>query len=59
MAAEQGVPPSPGVGILSMRARLREFGGDLAFVSSPGGTTLVAKLPIPAGDGPAPDRSPA
>jgi signal transduction histidine kinase len=53
MAVGQGVRPSPGVGILSMRARLREFGGDLAFISGPGGTTLVAKLPIPA-----PDRSP-
>jgi signal transduction histidine kinase len=41
-----GVAPNPGVGILSMRARLRKFGGDLRIVSGPDGTTIVAKLPV-------------
>ena len=40
-----GGSPSPGVGILSMRARLRKFGGDLRIVSSQSGTTVAAKLP--------------
>jgi signal transduction histidine kinase len=46
VAAPEGVTPSPGVGLLSMRARLRRFGGDLGFVSGSGGTTLTAKLAI-------------
>lgn len=45
MPAPEGAAPAPGVGILSMRARLRQFGGDLCIVSGPDGTTVTAKLP--------------
>jgi signal transduction histidine kinase len=46
MAAPEGAPPNPGVGILGMRARLRKFGGDLLIVSGRDGTTVTAKLPV-------------
>lgn len=45
MPAPEGVAPTPGVGILSMRARMRQFGGDLIIVSGEDGTTITAKLP--------------
>jgi signal transduction histidine kinase len=35
-----------GVGIMSMRERLRELGGELTLESSPSGTTVRAVLPI-------------
>jgi signal transduction histidine kinase len=40
-----GAPPSPGVGFLGMRERIRKLGGDLGIASGPGGTTVVAKMP--------------
>jgi signal transduction histidine kinase len=41
--------PSRGAGSASIRARLRQFGGELRIVSSPGGgTTLHAMVPIHA-----------
>ena len=35
-----------GVGIPGMRARLRQFGGDLRIRTGPGGTTLAATIPL-------------
>jgi signal transduction histidine kinase len=35
-----------GVGIPGMRARLRQFGGDLTIRSRPGRTTLIAAVPL-------------
>jgi PAS domain S-box-containing protein len=37
-----------GVGLTSVRARMRELGGDLDVTSGPGGTTLAATLPANA-----------
>jgi signal transduction histidine kinase len=37
---------APGVGLLSMRARLAKLGGDLRIASGPDGTTLVATLRV-------------
>jgi signal transduction histidine kinase len=38
--------PSAGIGLLGMRERIEELGGDLAVISSPGaGTVIRAKLP--------------
>jgi signal transduction histidine kinase len=45
MTAPEGVAPHPGVGLVSMRARLRKFGGDLRIVSGHDGTTLTARVP--------------
>ena len=45
MPAPEGVAPTPGAGILGMRARLRRLGGELSIVSSQDGTTITAKLP--------------
>jgi two-component system NarL family sensor kinase len=36
-----------GVGIPGMRARLRQFGGDLTIRSQSNGTTLLAMVPVP------------
>ena len=41
-----GEPQRFGVGILGMRARLRQFGGELRIKTSPSGTTLVAVVPL-------------
>lgn len=46
MAAPEGMAPVLGVGLLSMRARLRKFGGDLRIVTGADGTTLTAILPV-------------
>jgi signal transduction histidine kinase len=35
-----------GVGIPGMRARLRQFGGDLTIRSRPGRTTLIGYVPV-------------
>jgi signal transduction histidine kinase len=35
-----------GVGVSSMRTRMRQLGGDLDVVGGPGGTTLAATLPV-------------
>lgn len=35
-----------GVGVPGMRARLKQFGGDLRIRSGPGGTTVVAIVPL-------------
>lgn len=35
-----------GVGLPGMRARLRQFGGDLRIRTGPGGTTLAATIPL-------------
>jgi PAS domain S-box-containing protein len=39
--------PGPGVGIASMRERVRELGGTLLINSSPQGTCLSVTLPLP------------
>ena len=39
-----GIPASPGVGILGMRTRLMQFGGELHIESGPNGTALTARL---------------
>jgi two-component system NarL family sensor kinase len=46
MSAPEGAPQQPGVGVMGMRTRLRQFGGDLRIVSGLDGTTIVAKLPV-------------
>jgi PAS domain S-box-containing protein len=49
-----GIPVQTGVGIASMRERVRCLGGRLRILSGPGGTTVIARLP----DRPAlPDRA--
>ena len=35
-----------GVGIPSMRERLRQNGGDLQILSNPQGTTIIATVPL-------------
>jgi two-component system, NarL family, sensor kinase len=42
--------PRMGVGIPGMRARLRQFDGDLRIRSGPGGTSLLAHVPLPGAD---------
>jgi hypothetical protein len=37
---------SVGVGIAGMKARVAQFGGTIDFPSGPGGTTVVATIPI-------------
>ncbi len=37
-----------GIGITSMRERIRQLGGNIALVSSPAGTTVRAVVPLPA-----------
>jgi len=44
IAAVEGVT-HPGVGLLSMQARLRKCGGELRIVSGRDGTILTANLP--------------
>jgi CheY-like chemotaxis protein len=44
-AAYSGLAPS-GVGIEGMRGRLRSLGGDLHLQSGPGGTEVVASVPL-------------
>lgn len=39
--------PVPGVGILGMRERVRQFGGRLAVTSLPQGTRVEATVPLP------------
>ncbi len=39
--------PKAGVGIASMRERVRELGGELHIGSNPAGTTVTAVIPIP------------
>ena len=46
MAAGEAATPGGGVGLSSMRQRLRQLGGDLRIVSGLDGATLVAKLPV-------------
>ena len=41
---------SPGVGILGMRQRLRQLGGELEIESSSQGTTVNARVPISKGE---------
>ena len=41
---------SPGVGILGMRQRLRQLGGQLEIESSSQGTTVNARVPISKGE---------
>ncbi len=43
-----GLPdtPVPGLGLLSMRARAEELGGDLGLESGPSGTVVTASLPL-------------
>ena len=38
--------PEPGVGILSMRSRVRQFGGDVSLKGSRRGTTVLASSPL-------------
>jgi signal transduction histidine kinase len=47
MGAREGSSGQPrlGVGIPGMRARLRQFGGDLRIKSGPWGTVLLAFIP--------------
>ena len=44
-------PQLMGVGIPGMRARVRQLGGVLRIESGPGGTAVVATVPLPAGGG--------
>lgn len=46
MASNEGSARNGGVGLMSMRSRLRQCGGDLHIVSGLDGTTLTAKLPL-------------
>jgi hypothetical protein len=53
-ASSNGVPRM-GVGIPGIKARLRQFGGELAVRSGPGGTRLHGVMPVhvaPPADGP-------
>ena len=43
-----GVVRGSGVGLTSMRERCEELGGAFALASGPGGTTVTARLPLPA-----------
>jgi PAS domain S-box-containing protein len=43
---ENGDEPSPGLGILSMRERLRHAGGRLEIQSNEQGTTIIATVPF-------------
>jgi PAS domain S-box-containing protein len=45
-AASFGEPQTLGVGIVGMRIRLRQLGGDLRIKSGPGGTTVTAMAAI-------------
>ncbi|WP_369252211.1 sensor histidine kinase [Geodermatophilus amargosae] len=48
-AAAAGDPRPAGVGLASMRTRARAVGGELTVTSGPGGTRVVAGLPLEAG----------
>jgi signal transduction histidine kinase len=52
---------SIGVGLAGMRERLRQLGGNLEILSSPGGTTVRASVPVgaPAEAAPPPQLAPA
>ncbi|NJO34774.1 MAG: sensor histidine kinase [Rhodospirillales bacterium] len=53
--ADGNNPPRMGVGIPGIKARLRQFGGELAVHSGPGGTRLHGVMPVdvvPAAAGP-------
>jgi two-component system NarL family sensor kinase len=39
-------PTKVGVGIAGMRERVRELGGEFKIVSTPGGTTISATMPL-------------
>jgi signal transduction histidine kinase len=39
-----GLPATPGVGILGMRARIMQFGGEFRIDTGPNGTALTARL---------------
>jgi PAS domain S-box-containing protein len=41
-----GSSPAPGVGLLGMRERAQEFGGDMNIESTPNGTMLTITLPL-------------
>ena len=45
-ATAGGEPQRFGVGILGMRARLEQFGGELRIKTDPRGTTLIAVVPL-------------
>jgi two-component system, NarL family, sensor kinase len=47
-ATAGGEPQRFGVGIHGMRARLKQFGGELRIKTNPGGTTLIAVVPLTA-----------
>jgi signal transduction histidine kinase len=47
--AVDGDPRPAGVGLASMRTRARAVGGELTVTSGPGGTRVVAGLPLEAG----------
>jgi signal transduction histidine kinase len=49
LRSPDGLLPPAGVGLASMRARLRRLGGDVVICSSAAGTTLTAKLPVEDG----------
>ena len=54
-AVSSGEPQMLGVGIVGMRTRLRQLGGDLRIESGPGGTTVTAMAAIePAASAPTP-----
>ncbi|MGH6965146.1 MAG: sensor histidine kinase [Phenylobacterium sp.] len=47
-AATDGAPITPGVGLLGMRDRVTELGGELLIDTGPAGTTLKVRLPTQA-----------
>jgi len=44
MLGPDGSAPPPGVGTLGMRARVKQFGGDISLASGPEGTIVTARL---------------
>jgi signal transduction histidine kinase len=50
-AAANGDPHLPGMGIISMRERLRPLGGQLTIQSSARGTIVSTTVPLSSGDG--------
>lgn len=54
--SRDGATSPLGVGIMGMRARVRQLGGELHIVSGPTGTALTVKIPAGRSVAPSPDR---
>jgi signal transduction histidine kinase len=49
IAGTDGQPTDLGVGVMGMRERMQELGGQLSIKSGPKGTTVRATLPLAGG----------